>query len=882
MKKVLLVLLALTVLSSYGFAWYNDTITNDSGLTIESTQETYGISRDNPIVKGQLKITNPGLPFIGTISTFFEEQHAQKITIKEFELNKIKLGKADKSLTYLGNFEPKQQKKINIPTGETLLDFEFTIDIQTPEDKQGEFVFIIENDLNPLQKSILDPQWETGAYSSLDPYAIALYHCDEVGGTTVTDAMGAYNATATNAAIWDASGKWNGACGMDKTYWFSQGTLMDVNTAKWTIEFWWKPLENYAAGLINPDWYFFDKLTVGTSGISMSTRRGEGDIAINYKGIDSVAKQLKTTTVSWTSGTWYHFSVEYDGTNLSLYVDGNKQDTTTAANLNAGTASDFFVGNSSGGGYPNNGVFDEIMISNIDRNSFETDANTVFTAIDGYNIENALPSFSYLNDKNLSIDFNVFVVSNDRIVADINYSTTNVQGTGTPIFTDLNITSDICPDLDWNDLPSECSIDWNIMNVTDNNYYILFNPKNLIYSGSATTPKSFAINNDVNLTILLPIDEESLTTIDTTKYSFSVSIKYGNTLQVFEGMTDQNSFRVPKGTNDYIIVEIDTNTSDYFSRRYSYKFLATDNSETLQPYLVKTAVAGENGFQSVLFTRTKTNIAIPNVRIISRKVVPALGLVKIEEALTDVAGSVTFSFVSNNTYFLDFYRGTTLVWQSVEIRPVYTQYQFYIDQTVYTIPDANATTLNVTFFPEGSIIDANVLVDLNVDANVSGCVIQDLNVYVYFDNNVLYDNNFEEGHYDLPMISILDSPAWRPLSVEVFLRCTTGETISVKHGYTVNPSQSQTQLMTILTQTLPDEWNPFNEHKKFTTLLALVITIFIVGAVSSKARIDFAGSAIFTMLIMGLFTMLGWVMFELFIAGCVITAALIIVSRGGL
>jgi len=887
MRKILLVLVAITVLSSHGFAWYNDTSLNDSGLTIESDFETYVISRENPVVSGRIKVTNPGHEFEGTVAIFFQDKHHQTIKVKPFKQGKDELTSKKKNISYARErFSSLLQKTVVIPSGESFLDFEFDVEIETPNDLQGEFVFRIENNSNPLQQSTLDPNWDVGEYLTLDPYAVALYHCNEVAGTNVEDAIGAFDATATNALIWDASGKWNGGCGMDTSYYFSQDTLMDTNHAAWTFEMWIKPIVVYNPAT-GATWSLWGKKMSAANKFYGYLQSGTGKLRVEWITDGGADHGLLSTTNTWNESQWYHIAVEYDGTGNALYIDGVKEaNNATAVNLSSGTNTDFYVGANIAGGEIANLVIDEIALSNIDRNGtpwiFFKPPDVNLDSVEGYSFEGPLPGFDYLGDENLAIDFNVFDSNNDRLFADINYSETDVQGTGTPIFTDLNLTSEVCTDQDWDDSPSECSFDWNIIGVTDANYFILINLKNNQSSFFNKSSKSFGINNDVNLTVLLPIDEESKTTIDTDVYSFSISIQYGDTLKTFDGMTDQNSFMVPKGTADYIVVEVDTNTTDYFSRRYSFQFDANDTSETLQPYLVKTAVAGENGFQSILFTRTKANVAIPDVRIVSRKVVPDLGLVKIEEMVTDVAGSVTFSFVSNDTYFLNFYRGDETVWQSAELRPVYSEYQFYIEEREYNVPDTNVTVLEVSFFPEGTQIDANVVVDLNVDANVFGCVVEDLNVRVYFDNNVLYDHNFEAGHYDLPMLSVVGAPGWTVLGVEVYLECASGVTISKKHGYTVNPSTQQSMLYTMLTSTLPNEMNPFQEHKEFTTLIAIAITILVVGAIQSKARVDFAGTAIFAMLVMGLFTAIEWVMPELFIAACVITGALVIVSRGGL
>lgn len=99
------------------------------------------------------------------------------------------------------------------------------------------------------------------------------------------------------------------------------------------------------------------------------------------------------------------------------------------------------------------------------------DVNIV--AIDGFDATGVFPEFNPGVDGNLTIDFNVFNVDNNRMTVDINFSTSQSQGTGSVIINDLNLTSAVCPDLNWDVSPQLCSWDWNLSGVADANYFIL-------------------------------------------------------------------------------------------------------------------------------------------------------------------------------------------------------------------------------------------------------------------------------------------------------------------------------------------------------------------------------------------------------------------------
>jgi|GEM_PF-4469528 len=74
--------------------------------------------------------------------------------------------------------------------------------------------------------------------------------------------------------------------------------------------------------------------------------------------------------------------------------------------------------------------------------------------IDGWNVNNAMPVFSYSTDGNLTIDFNFASDTNYGYqYADLNYSTSKTQGTGTSIINSLKVDGNRCQTnflRDWN------------------------------------------------------------------------------------------------------------------------------------------------------------------------------------------------------------------------------------------------------------------------------------------------------------------------------------------------------------------------------------------------------------------------------------------------
>jgi len=783
--------------------------------------------------------------------------------------------------------EKKSVESVFIPVGESYLKAKFTIPAGSIH-KHGEFVFTFQDPSNPERKSVLDPWWNEGEYTD-DGHAVVLLHFNDGAGTTATDATGSYDFTVTNAAGWTGTAKWgSNAYNFADSYRAVNNTLWDANPSEeGTVEFWFRPnvtLENPIAHTN----YLVSKL--------MITGSDELIMRINTNGTLTTSAQMNgteytqtTVQASWTAGTWYHVALIWDADAVGLYIDGVliEQDAASES-WTGGSQANFVIGDYSNeaGSYYANVIMDEFAISDVNRNETSwftySTADANFTAFGGFSYSGEFPIYNYPLDGNQVIDFNVFDSENRRIVVDINYSTVNTQGTGTPILQDFNLNSSVCDSLDWNVSPAACSWDWNFSGVPDGNYYFLIDLNNGKNSSFKASSKTVGISSDVNLLIPVPIDEETLVQIDTNKYSFNLVVNIDGNINTYSGFTHKTYLSIPIGTDEDVIIDIDLNSTDYYGRGYTVKYDSPKDADTLQPYLVKTSVAGGTGFQSVLFTRNAANLAIPGVRIESKKVLPGSGLTVLEKLITDAAGSATFSFVSNDSYYLDVYVDGVLVKQDLELRPVFTQYDIYLSSGLVTPIDANVVDLIVSFYPSVGYIDSNSTVDLNVDVNVVGVLSVDFNVLVYFDENTLFNQRYtSNGLKEITGISVVDSPVV-PLSVEVIAITEAGVVMSKTKSYSVNLSDYQRAVIDSI-ENFADSMNfgRHSHHKEITTFVAVLITIFAVGAMGHAARIDFSGQSIVAMVILGFFVAIGWVMLEAWIATAIIAAGLIVFIRSG-
>ena len=252
-----------------------------------------------------------------------------------------------------------------------------------------------------------------------------------------------------------------------------------------------------------------------------------------------------------------------------------------------------------------------------------------------------------------------------------------------------------------------------------------------------------------------------------------------------------------------------------------------------------------------------------------------------EQLVTDSAGSATFAFVQGADYSLDFLRDGNIFSSDLILRPVYSSYQFYLSAEIFNVPDENALIFDVNYFPAVNYIDSNSWADINISINVQNTTISDLNILIYIDDNTLYNVVvFVDGYYNLMPVSLVDAPTNGILNVEVILTTTDGLRLSRSKAYSYNLSVTQKGLNEFFEE-LPGlvNFNRHSEHLEISTLGFLLITIFICGAIKSKSQIDLGGTALFAMLLLGLFTYMGFIYLPAFFVATIICFALIIFAR---
>ncbi len=191
---------------------------------------------------------------------------------------------------------------------------------------------------------------------------------------------------------------------------------------------------------------------------------------------------------SWTTGLWGGSTTHTLSTANNRYFQYRVSFDTNKTSWNAERTGD-----------ADKGSYAKFTNADINYN-YAPDVNVV--KIDGY-ADDGLPAFSYVQDGNLTIDFNVMDLDTNSLLIDINYSSSNTEGTGTKLLDDFNIVaSDKCDDLNFTNT-TKCSWDFNIHSslVGDGNYFILIKVSDGTGTDFNASDNNFMVDNTAPSTI---------------------------------------------------------------------------------------------------------------------------------------------------------------------------------------------------------------------------------------------------------------------------------------------------------------------------------------------------------------------------------------------
>ena len=203
----------------------------------------------------------------------------------------------------------------------------------------------------------------------------AAYAFGEGTGTTAADASGNGNTgTLTNGPVWSTQGRFGNAITFDGVNDFvsvPDGASLDL-AATGTIEAWvrlnainrWNSV--IAKGNANSDPAHNYAMEITDANRVRCVLGGGG----TFRRLDS--------TITIAAGQLRHYACTWNGTTLSLYIDGALNASTTQALTPAANTSPLFIGQFGGNADRLSGTIDEVRIYNraLSVTEIQTDMNT--------------------------------------------------------------------------------------------------------------------------------------------------------------------------------------------------------------------------------------------------------------------------------------------------------------------------------------------------------------------------------------------------------------------------------------------------------------------------------------------------------------------------
>jgi methionine-rich copper-binding protein CopC len=200
---------------------------------------------------------------------------------------------------------------------------------------------------------------------------VAAFDFNAGSGTTVTDASSSHNNGTITNATWVSNGQFGGALSFNGTNsWVTIPSSSSLNLSSgMTLEAWVKPATATGYGSV------LFKETSGGDTYSLYSVTGNSQPPAAYINTNTVVYGPSALSLAG----WSHLAATYDGTNLSLYVNGNLVNTTTTTigPIQSSTGALRIGGNSVYGDYFN-GLIDEVRVYNraLNQGEIRSDMST--------------------------------------------------------------------------------------------------------------------------------------------------------------------------------------------------------------------------------------------------------------------------------------------------------------------------------------------------------------------------------------------------------------------------------------------------------------------------------------------------------------------------
>lgn len=788
-----------------------------------------------------------------------------------------------------------------------------------------------------LTTNFLAPALDYNAIGDLNETGVLLHFENDLNDSS------RYKRDANAAGSWSGFSDSNVQYGQLGAGGFSDSDYINLpsgsfNYPRGTLEFFFRdPLLDTAADVSSP----FGTELAGARRLEIQIK-GSGAVApfINEIHVLDVGDgALNHTCGPIVADQWYHFALTWDGEDVNMYLNGSDCNSLVDNWTMVGDLA--FIGRLTVATVPFLGAMDEFRISTYARRSFPTASfpNQVnFVKVVGFEEVEAgvITSFnfistpSFLDPENginsVIVDFNdtsrYFEVIPDSFSWDENgvqFSTDQNSSRTYSSVGDFNIsyTVDVnnsTNDTDWQvisikQVPQDVDFTFNIVEYRENGVDVNFigsaitDGDNILYwweedgnffstdaSGVHTLVNAdvntficLTVNdNDANKTtcksfqttkVLLkkPLDEEELFELT----PFDVSVNSGPD-QNYTGFSVDFNFMIFTNTFPILIVAIDFNTS-YFDRGYDVN--ADGTFQEIQPYLINSA----NGISVTLFSKLFSNFStFENLRVQSFKDIGGSDTL-VESVITDSKGEALMSFIVNDTYKLRAFLPSGEFLVESEIVATNNQLFAYVDIATITIGLPVTRSTIVLFRPRAGRVLAGTVLEQEVTYNTGTATMIRI-IYENNDVNIL-DHNFTSsigsGFSTTLTVSDLNADANFVIRVTVIVQFNDGSEFIATTTYSIPlPRRDVLQLFLDIRADFGCSTDPaspcfFTMLVSFFIALAACVAIFLkLGGFNVK------GIALIFMIVIGLFTYIGWfhgLLFAIMFVGAI--AGLVVNSR---
>lgn len=361
--------------------------------------------------------------------------------------------------------------------------------------------------------------------------------------------------------------------------------------------------------------------------------------------------------------------------------------------------------------------------------------------------------------------------------------------------------------------------------------------------------------NGLIVTIKKPINISSITQT-LTPFSFSNS---GTQFIYYQNLTSEKTYVLPSISLNYDIVNVDFN-NDFFIYKYLIIADGTQKNVTIQPYLTPK----DNGIQVNFLTLSSfTEKTLPYVQIYQYKTLSS-SPVLVGSYITDGTGISVIPFVIANDYNLLFVYHSTLFQSAFTPSSTDILKKVYISSETLSILTKDQNWVTVTFLDTLKLRGTNTDFNLVVDTNAKGITRIDVNIshnkigLLYRSNNIVDANNFPIQFNYAVNTSTLDYSIPVDLNVIIY-KGTAAYVYSVKYNLT-------TSQYTILKYS---KLAVTNFGKTLAGMIAVFLTILILGVFSIRGLSNPQPQLIIASLILGGFAFIGWINWD-FLAICLL------------